>query len=39
VIAISVQPANLDLLLFPFELSFHNVVISAAAGLDADTCH
>src|SRR5712671_7947651 len=30
VIVISVQPANLDLLLLPFELSFHKVVISAA---------
>ena len=37
VIVISVQSANLDLLLLPFELSFHNLVISAAAGLDADT--
>jgi hypothetical protein len=36
-IVISVQPANLDLLLFPFELSFYNMVISAAARLDTDT--
>jgi hypothetical protein len=34
VIVISVQPANLDLLPLPFPLSFHNMVLSAAARLD-----
>ncbi len=37
VIAILVQPANLDRLLLSFKLPFHNTVIRAAAGLDADT--
>ena len=37
VIVISVQPANLDLLLLPFELSVNNTVIGAAVRFDADT--
>src|SRR5713101_3973298 len=35
VIAIRVQPANRNLLLCPFELSFHHPVIGAAVRLDA----
>jgi hypothetical protein len=37
VIAILVQPANLDILLLPFELAFHNMIIGAAVHLDAET--
>ncbi len=32
-----VQPANLDMLLLPFELAFHHMMIGAAVHLDAQT--